>query len=48
MPDDSTIKLSIATKEKLKKIGNMGDTYEGVILRLIDVYNDHESNRTRT
>jgi hypothetical protein len=37
MPDDSsTIKLSKTTKKRLESHGKMGDTYEDVIVKLLD------------
>lgn len=34
----TTIKLSKETLERIKKIGNMGESYEDVIKMLIDEY----------
>jgi len=38
----TTIQISKETIEKLKEIGKMGDTYEDVILRLIEYYKNKE------
>ena len=34
----STIKLSKETKKRLAELGSKGDTYEGIILRLLSNY----------
>ena len=34
--DDSAIKVSKATKNRLEEHGKMGDTYEDVIIKLLD------------
>ena len=34
--ENSTIKLTKTTKRRLEKIGRMGDSYEDVIIRLLD------------
>ena len=39
----STIKLSEATKKRLKERGKMGDTYEDVIIKLLDMAEENES-----
>ena len=39
----STIKLSEATKKRLEKHGKMGDTYEDVIIKLLDMAEKNES-----
>lgn len=36
MNEITTIKLSKETLERIKKIGNMGESYEDVIKKLID------------
>jgi uncharacterized protein Veg len=41
----STIKLSEATKKRLEERGKMGDTYEEVIIKLLDMT---EENKSRT
>jgi uncharacterized protein Veg len=41
----STIKLSEATKKRLEERGKMGDTYEDVIIKLLDMT---EENKSRT
>ncbi len=33
---DTTIKLTIGTREKLKNLGRKGETYEAIILKLLD------------
>jgi len=35
--DDSAIKVSKATKNRLEEHGKMGDTYENVIVKLLDM-----------
>ena len=32
----TTIQVSVETKDKLMKLGVMGDTYDGIIQRLLD------------
>ena len=39
----STIKLSEATKKRLEERGKMGDTYEEVIIKLLDMAEENES-----
>lgn len=39
----STIKLSEATKKRLEERGKMGDTYEEVIIKLLDMTEENES-----
>jgi hypothetical protein len=34
--DDSAVKVSKATKKRLEEYGKMGDTYEDVIIKLLD------------
>jgi hypothetical protein len=38
----SGIRLSEATKKRLKERGKMGETYEDVILRLLDATEEHK------
>jgi len=41
----TTIKLSVQTKEELKTLGKMGDTYEDVIKKLIETYKERGNVR---
>jgi len=36
MDDYTTIKVKVTTREALKEIGNMGDTYDALLQRLIN------------
>jgi len=38
----STIKLSKATQKRLKEYGKMGDSFEDVLIRLLDDREEHE------
>ena len=42
--DRTMISIKRSTKEKLEKIGHMKDTYDDVLLRLIDFWNEHHKN----
>ena len=37
MAETTTIQLEIRTKERLKSIGHKGETYDGIVQRLIDL-----------
>ena len=41
----TTIKVSVETKEALKALGKMGDTYEDVIKKLIKSYRERGNVR---
>lgn len=38
MTDKVTLKIEAATRDRLKKHGGMGDTFDTVICRLLDYY----------
>jgi hypothetical protein len=38
MGEITTVKLSKKTRDRLTELGNKGETYEDIILRLIDFY----------
>ncbi len=40
MVESTTIKITKATKDRLTKYGMMGDTYEDVITRILDEYEE--------
>lgn len=46
MSNGSTIRVSIETKKRLNEIGNVNDSYNSVIEKLLDAY-DKNKNRSR-
>lgn len=42
MNKSTTIRISIETKKRLNKIGNLNDSYNSVIEKLLDVYEKNE------
>lgn len=42
MGDTSTIRVSIETKKRLNEIGNVSDSYNSVITKLLD---EHDKNK---
>ena len=46
MPITTTISLKKETVDKLKMLGRKGDTYDDIVNRLIDFYNNHNANKT--
>lgn len=38
MPDITTIPLTKATRDRLRALGNKGETYDVLLNRLMDVY----------
>jgi|EPASupsiteSAE347_1022098.scaffolds.fasta_scaffold47250_3 hypothetical protein len=41
----TTIRLSDPTKERLGRLGSFGESYEDIILRLLDEHDSHIQNR---
>lgn len=39
----TTVPCTPATRDKLKDLGKKGETYDSILNRLIDVYNEHSS-----
>ena len=46
MNKSSTIRISIETKKRLNELGNLNDSYNSVIEKLLDAY--EKNNRTPT
>lgn len=44
MSNDTTIKVSKDTRDELKKMGNKGDTYDDIIIKLIKCFKRGENN----
>ena len=42
----TTIQIEEETRDRLKDIGKMGDSYDSVIRRLLDFYAEHKSDRS--
>ncbi len=40
MNKSSTIRISIETKKRLNELGNLNDSYNSVIERLLDAYDE--------
>ena len=43
MNKSSTIRVSIETKKRLNKLGNLDDSYNSVIERLLDAYEERNN-----
>jgi len=41
----SSIQLTEETKAKIRKLGKMGDSYESIILRLLDTHKGKKDKR---
>lgn len=41
----ATLKIEASTRDRLKKLGNMEDTFDTVICRLIDEHEEHQKKR---
>ena len=41
----TSIQLTKETKKRLMKLGRMGDTYESIILKLLDAYNKQDDKK---
>jgi len=44
MNKTSTIRISIETKKRLNELGNLNDSYNSVIEKLLDAYEKNENN----
>ncbi|VVB69118.1 Uncharacterised protein [uncultured archaeon] len=47
MEESTTIKITKATKDRLTKYGTMGDTYEDVLTRILNEYEEFKSRESK-
>ena len=48
MNKSTTIRISIETKKRLNEIGNLNDSYNSVISKLLDEHDEHELKSKKT
>lgn len=48
MNKSTTIRISIETKKRLNEIGNVNDSYNSVILKLLDEYDKNKLKQNNT
>ena len=41
----ATLKIEVSTRERLKKLGSMDDTFDSVICKLLDEHDERENQK---